>query len=64
MQIQTPYLIFLGDVGDQLAAKTGQGIVDWRRDWCLGQIRLPAARPISVFRTSASRKPPPKGRGR
>ncbi|WP_239520045.1 DUF1611 domain-containing protein, partial [Stenotrophomonas maltophilia] len=31
---------FLGDVHDQLAAKTAQGIVDWRRDWCVGQLRL------------------------
>jgi uncharacterized NAD-dependent epimerase/dehydratase family protein len=44
MEIRTPYLIFLGDVGDQLAAKTGQGIVDWRREWCLGQLRLPGCK--------------------
>jgi len=36
-----PLLLFLGDVPDQLAAKTGQGLVDWRRDWCIGQLRLP-----------------------
>ncbi len=41
MQIRPPYLLFLGDVHDQLAAKTAQGIVDWRRDWCLGQLRMP-----------------------
>lgn len=41
MQIPHPYLMFLGDVPDQLAAKTAHGIVDWRRDWCLGQMRLP-----------------------
>jgi uncharacterized NAD-dependent epimerase/dehydratase family protein len=41
MQIEHPYLLFLGDVPDQLAAKTAQGIVDWRPDWCLGQLRLP-----------------------
>lgn len=41
MQIAPPYLMFLGDVPDKLAAKTAYGIVDWRRDWCLGQIRLP-----------------------
>lgn len=41
MEIRTPYLLFLGDVADQLAAKTAQGIVDWRREWCLGQLRLP-----------------------
>ncbi len=40
MQINPPYLMFLGDVPDQLAAKTASGIVDWRRDWCIGQLRL------------------------
>jgi uncharacterized NAD-dependent epimerase/dehydratase family protein len=33
--------MFLGDVPDVLAAKTAYGIVDWRPDWCLGQVRLP-----------------------
>src|SRR3954447_25125740 len=37
MEISRPYLLFLGDVPDQLAAKTAQGIVDWRPEWCLGQ---------------------------
>lgn len=40
MEIEHPYLLFLGDAHDQLAAKTAQGIVDWRADWCLGQLRL------------------------
>jgi uncharacterized NAD-dependent epimerase/dehydratase family protein len=40
MEIRQPYLLFLGDAADPLAAKTAQGIVDWRRDWCLGQLRL------------------------
>ncbi len=39
--MQQPYLMFLGDVQDQLAAKTCDGIVQWRRDWCIGQFRLP-----------------------
>jgi len=39
MQIGTPYLIFIGDAKDALAAKTGHGIVDWRPDHCLGQLR-------------------------
>jgi len=39
--IERPYLVFLGDVPDKLAAKTAFGIVDWRRDWCIGQLRLP-----------------------
>jgi uncharacterized NAD-dependent epimerase/dehydratase family protein len=41
MDLAKPYLLFLGDVPDQLAAKTAQGVVDWRPDWCLGQYRLP-----------------------
>jgi uncharacterized NAD-dependent epimerase/dehydratase family protein len=40
MIIDPPYLIFLGDVPDALAAKTGLGIVDWRPEWCIGQLRL------------------------
>jgi uncharacterized NAD-dependent epimerase/dehydratase family protein len=40
MEISRPYLLFLGDVPDQLAAKTAQGIVDWRPEWCVGQLRL------------------------
>ena len=38
--IERPYLLFLGDVPDALAAKTAAGIVDWRRDSCVGQLRL------------------------
>lgn len=41
MDIVKPYLLFLGDAPDALAVKTGAGIVDWRRDWCVGQLRLP-----------------------
>ncbi|WP_029032764.1 N-acetyltransferase DgcN [Salinarimonas rosea] len=41
MEIARPYLLFLGDARDALAAKTGLGIVDWRRDWVVGQLRLP-----------------------
>ena len=41
MQIATPYLMFLGDVPDTLAAKTAYGIKDWRPEWCVGQLRLP-----------------------
>jgi len=40
MKIEHPYLLFLGDVADQLSAKTAHGIADWRRDWCLGQLRM------------------------
>ncbi|NQW01623.1 MAG: DUF1611 domain-containing protein [Rhodospirillales bacterium] len=41
MQLKPPYLMFLGDAADQLAAKTAQGVVDWRPDICLAQLRLP-----------------------
>jgi uncharacterized NAD-dependent epimerase/dehydratase family protein len=36
-----PYLLFLGDAHDQLAAKTADGIAEWRPEWCVGQFRLP-----------------------
>ena len=38
--IEAPYLLFLGDAADQLAAKVARGIADWRPERCLGQIRL------------------------
>lgn len=38
--IQTPYLLFLGDAPDQLAAKVAQGIKDWRPDNAIGQYRM------------------------
>jgi uncharacterized NAD-dependent epimerase/dehydratase family protein len=40
MALKTPYLMFLGDAADQLAAKTAAGVVQWRPDICLGQLRL------------------------
>ncbi|MCR9146819.1 MAG: DUF1611 domain-containing protein [Rhodobacteraceae bacterium] len=39
--IQTPYLLFLGDAPDMLAAKVAIGIRDWRPDHAVGQFRLP-----------------------
>lgn len=41
MELKRPYLLFLGDVPDALGAKTAIGIVDWRKEWCVGQMRLP-----------------------
>ena len=38
--IETPYLLFLGDAPDALAAKVAQGIKDWRPDNCVGQFRM------------------------
>lgn len=37
--LKTPYLLFLGDAPDPLAAKVAQGIKDWRPENCVGQFR-------------------------
>ena len=42
--IQNPYLLFLGDAPDQLAAKTANGVKVWRPEWCVGQVRLPGCK--------------------
>jgi len=42
--LKTPYLLFLGDAPDQLAAKVAQGIKDWRPEFCIGQLRLPGCK--------------------
>ena len=34
-------LLFLGNVGSELDAKTALGIAQWRPEWCVGQWRLP-----------------------
>ena len=42
--IHTPYLLFLGDAPDPLAAKVAQGIKDWRPEYALGQFRMEGCR--------------------
>ena len=42
--IRTPYLLFLGDAPDALAAKVAQGIADWRPEFAVGQYRLPGCK--------------------
>ena len=42
--IKTPYLLFLGDAPDQLAAKVAQGIKDWRPGNAVGQYRREGCR--------------------
>lgn len=34
-----PYLLYLGNARDDLAAKTARGLAFWRPDWCVGQRR-------------------------
>ncbi len=41
MRIEPPYLIFLGDTPIAELAKTGAGLVHWRPERCLGQLRFP-----------------------
>ena len=40
-EIRSPYLLFLGDAPDMLAAKVAIGIRDWRPERAVGQMRLP-----------------------
>ncbi len=44
MKLQHPYLLFVGDARDLLAAKTAAGILQWRPEWCLGQVRFEGCR--------------------
>src|SRR3546814_7586468 len=34
-----PYLLYLGNARDHLAAKTARGLAYWRPQWCVGQFR-------------------------
>ncbi len=40
VEITPPYLVFTGEAVNTTYAKTGFGIVEWRRDLCLGQLKL------------------------
>ena len=40
MSLAHPYLLFLGDAPDPLAAKVARGIRDWRPDAAIGQYRM------------------------
>lgn len=37
----SPYLLFLGDVTELAAAKTAAGILQWRPELCVAQVRVP-----------------------
>ena len=41
IELKSPYLIFTGDAVEATYAKTGFGLVEWRRDLCKGQLSLP-----------------------
>jgi uncharacterized NAD-dependent epimerase/dehydratase family protein len=39
-----PFLLYLGDAADDLAAKTARGLAQFRPQWCAGQFRGPQCR--------------------
>lgn len=41
LEIATPYLVFLGGTKSPTDAKTGFGLVHWRPEACIGQLRYP-----------------------
>jgi len=41
IQLRAPYLIYFGDVTELGYAKTGLGLIQWRKDLCAGQFRMP-----------------------
>ncbi len=41
MILEKPYLLFVGDAPDELAAKTAFGVLEWRPGDCVGQFALP-----------------------
>lgn len=43
-QLRAPYLIYFGDVQNTGHAKTGLGLIQWRREYCAGQMRLSGCR--------------------
>ena len=41
VRLHAPYLLYLGDCPDWHHAKTGAGLLEWCRDKCAAQLRLP-----------------------
>ena len=41
VHLNTPYLVFIGDINNATYAKTGLGLVQWRRELVAGQLRFP-----------------------
>lgn len=41
-RLGSPYLVFIGDIDSLTYAKTGLGLVQWRRDLVAGQLRFPS----------------------
>ncbi|HUP25532.1 MAG TPA: DUF1611 domain-containing protein [Thermoanaerobaculia bacterium] len=41
-RLGTPYLLFLGESADPIDTKTARGILQWRPEWCAGELSLGA----------------------
>lgn len=44
IEFATPFAVYFGDIDDDSWGKTGLGLVQWRREGCAGQLRLPGCR--------------------
>jgi uncharacterized NAD-dependent epimerase/dehydratase family protein len=44
IEFPVPYAVFLGDANDEAFTKTGLGLIQWRRESCAGQVRLPGCK--------------------
>jgi uncharacterized NAD-dependent epimerase/dehydratase family protein len=44
IRFQVPFVVFMGDIDDDTYGKTALGLVQWRREDCVGQVRLPGCR--------------------
>ena len=40
-RFEPPFVVFLGDITQEIYGKTGLGLVQWRPEHCVGQLRLP-----------------------
>jgi uncharacterized NAD-dependent epimerase/dehydratase family protein len=44
IEFSVPYAVFFGDANDEAYTKTGFGLIQWRRESCAGQVRLPGCK--------------------
>ena len=56
VQLKSPYLIYFGDVRDQGHAKTGLGLIQWRRELCAGQLRAAGCQVDGGLRLGGARR--------
>ena len=58
VQIETPYLLFLGDSSDPVDVKTARGIHAWRPEHCVAEIAMPGGQSLGlpVMRPAEARR--------